>query len=269
MVWLISCPKKPSSILCSSNCFFCLQQQRAGAAGGVVDFVHAFLSEEGEAGNQLRDVLRCEEFAAGFARVGGVVGNQVFVGIAEEINVMVFKTAKIQLRYAFENGSKAFVFVGDGAAKAVAGGVEIIKETFDCRFGRVAGSGFFNGAEDGFQLGIELVVLVGMSSDVAKELAGVDEVAFGFDGVIHNFRGDNVVGHGSIADTGIATLNVVGEMFADEAVKEGAEDVLFEIPAVHGAAHVVGDFPDLAVQLSALLGRCHGGSYAVGSEWAL
>jgi len=35
-------------------------------------------------------------------------------------------------------------------------------------------------------------------------------------------------------------------VFADEAVEEGAEDVLFEVPAIDGATDVVGDLPDAA-----------------------
>lgn len=66
--------------------------------------------------NQLGDALRGEKFAAGFACVGGVVGNQVFVGITEKVDAVVFKIAEIEFRHAFKDGGKAFVFVGNGAA---------------------------------------------------------------------------------------------------------------------------------------------------------
>ena len=85
--------------------FFRLQEQAARAAGGVVDFVDFLLPVHRQPRNQLGDALRGEKFAAGFACVGSVVGNQVFVGIAKKVDVVVFKTAEIKFRHAFEDGS--------------------------------------------------------------------------------------------------------------------------------------------------------------------
>jgi hypothetical protein len=58
-------------------------------------------------------------------------------------------------------------------------------------------------------------------------------------------------------DVWITGLNVGGEVFADEAVEESAEDILLEVPAIDRATHVVGDFPNLALQGGALLDACH------------
>lgn len=115
--------------------FFRLQEQAARAAGGVVDFVDFLLPVHRQPRNQLGDALRGEKFAAGFACVGGVVGNQVFVGITEKVDAVVFKIAEIEFRHAFKDGGKAFVFVGNGAAEPAAGGVEVVKQAFDALFG--------------------------------------------------------------------------------------------------------------------------------------
>ena len=233
--------------------FFRLQEQAARAASGVVDFVDFLLPVHRQPRNQFGDALRGEKFAAGFACVGSVVGNQVFVGIAEKVDVVVFKIAEIEFRHAFEDGGKAFVLVGNGAAESAAGGVEVVKQTFNVLFGRIAGGGAFNRGKNFFQLGVELFVLMGFGGNIAKKLAGVDEIAFDFDGIVFDFGRDDAVGHSGIINTAVASLHIVGEVFADKAVEKCAENVLFKVPAVHRTTYFVRDFPDLAVQLGALL----------------
>ena len=70
---------------------FGLQQQRAGAARRVKNLVDLGLPVHGELGDQLGDMLRGEKFAAGFTGVGGVVGDEEFVGIAEQVDLVFFK----------------------------------------------------------------------------------------------------------------------------------------------------------------------------------
>ena len=143
--------------------------------------------------NQLGDVLRGEKFAARFACVGSVVGNQVFVGIAEKVDVVVFKIAEIEFLYAFEDSGKAFVLIGNSAAEPAAGGIEVVKQAFNVLFGRIAGGGAFNRGKNFFQLGVELFVLMGFGGNIAKKLAGLDEIAFDFDGIVFDFRRDDAV----------------------------------------------------------------------------
>lgn len=94
---------------------------------------------------------------------------------------------------------------------------------------------------------------MGFGGNIAKKLAGVDEIAFNFDGIVFDFGRDDAVRHGSVINTAVAGLHIVGEVFADKAVEKCAKNVLFKVPAVHRAAYFVSDFPDLAVQLGALL----------------
>ena len=241
---------------------FGLQQQRARAAGGVVNLVDAGLAVHGELGNQLGDMLWGEELAARFARVGRVVGNEEFVGIAKEVDVTGVKIApmkitKIQLGHTFEHSGEAGVLVFDGIAKAVAGGVEIGKQSFDVLLRRVAIRGGFYGCKDGSQVGIQTLVGVGLGRDLGEELAGVDEVALGLDGVVFNVRCDDAVGQLGIVDAVIIAFDVGRKVFTDEAVKQAAEHVLLKVPAIDGAAHIVRDLPDAALQFGALLNAAH------------
>ena len=99
-------------------------------------------------------MLRGEELAAGFACVGGVVGDEEFIGIAEEVDVAAFEIGKIQLGYAFEHGGQAEIFILHRVAKAVAGGVEIGKQAFDVALRWVTIGGGFNGGKDVGQVGV-------------------------------------------------------------------------------------------------------------------
>lgn len=216
----------------------------------------------GQLRDQLGDMLRCKELAAGFAGVGGVVGDEEFVGIAEQVDLVIFKITvmritKIQFGHAFKHGGQTEIFVFDGVAEAVAGGVEIREQAFDVLLGRVAVGGAFNGGKDGSQVGVQAFVGIGAGSDLGEELAGVDEIALGFDGVIFDVRGNDVVGQLDIVDAVVTAFDVGRKVFADEAVKQGAEHVLPEVPSVDSTTDIVGDGPDLALQDGALLDAVH------------
>ena len=64
-----------------------LQQQRAGAAGRVVDrLVGAFrAADSDDLRHDARDFRRRVELALALARLGGEVAHQVFVGVAEQV----------------------------------------------------------------------------------------------------------------------------------------------------------------------------------------
>ena len=236
---------------------FCLQQQRAGAAGRVVNLVDAGLLVHGELGNQPGHMLRSEELAAGFAGVGGVVGDQELVGVAEQVDLAAVKIAEIQPGHAFEHSSQTQIFILYCVAQAVAGGVKIGKQPLDVPLRGVAAGRGLDGAEGGGQVGIQALVAMGAFGDIDEQLAGVDKVALGLDGVVLDFGRDHAVGQLGIVDAVVTGFNIEGEVFADKAVKQGAQHVLLEIPAVYRAAYIVGNGPDLALQGGALLGACH------------
>ena len=78
--------------------------------------------------------MRREEFTAGFAGIGGIVGDQEFIGVTEQVDMITFEVAEIEVSDAFEYGGKAVVFFCYGAAKAVAGRIEISEKSLDILF---------------------------------------------------------------------------------------------------------------------------------------
>lgn len=236
-----------------------LQQQRAGAAGRIVDFVDAGLLVHGQPRDQLGDVLRGKELATGLAGVGGVVGDKKLVGVAEQVNVAGVESTEVEFGHAFEHGGQAGVFLFDCVAETVAGGVEVGEQTLDVVLGRVAAGRAFDGGEDAGQVGIQGFVAMGTAGHVGEQLAGIDEVALGLDSIVLDVRGDDAVSQLGVLDAVVAALDVAGKVLADEAVEQGAEDVLLEVPAIDRASNIVSDLPNSALQFGALLGVCHWG----------
>jgi len=79
-------------------------------------------------------------------------------------------------------------------------------------------------------------------------LAGVDEVALGLDGVILGSRDVRItVCHGGVIDSRVTAGDVVDEVLADEAIEQGSQHVLLEVPTIDGTADVIGNIPDLAL----------------------
>jgi|GEM_PF-2286680 len=122
------------------------------------------------------------------------------------------------------------------------------KQAFDIRFGRIAVGRGFDGGKDGRQIGVQSLVGVGTFGDSGKQLARVDEVSLGFDRVVLDL---------GIANALVTGFDVKGKVLADKALEQGAQYILFEIPAIHGTAYVIGDLPDLALQGGTLLGSGH------------
>lgn len=59
---------------------------------------------------------------------------------------------------------------------------------------------------------------MGFGGNIAKKLAGVDEIAFDFDGIVFDFGRDDAVRHSGVINAAVAGLHIVGEVFADKAV---------------------------------------------------
>jgi hypothetical protein len=171
--------------------------------------------------------------------------------------VAVVEAAEVEVGHALEHGRQARVVILDGVAQAIAGGVEVGEQALDVVLGRVAAGGAFDRGEDAGQVSVQAFVVLSLGGYVDEQLAWVDEVALGLDCIVLDVCGDDAVGQFRLLDTVVAGLDVACEVLADETIEERAEDVLLEVPAIHGAAYVVGDLPDLALQGGALLGACH------------
>lgn len=88
---------------------------------------------------------------------------------------------------------------------------------------------------------------MGVLGHVHKQLAGVDEVALGLDGIFTNVRRDHRIVQSSVVHAVIAALDVIGKVLADEAIEQSAQHVLLEVPAVYGPSYIIGNGPNLAV----------------------
>jgi len=107
--------------------------------------------------------------------------------------MVALKITEVQSGHPLDYSSQTGVLVGNGVAEAVAGGVEIGKQPFDVTLRRVAIGGAFNGGKYGGQIGVQALIGVGAFGNIGKQLAWVDEVALGFNGIIFDVRGDNVI----------------------------------------------------------------------------
>ena len=76
-------------------------------------------------------MLGGEELATGFTGVGSIVGNKELVGVAEEIDIILFKITKIQLGHAIKHCCQTGVFIFNRVTQAVACGIEVSEQSFD------------------------------------------------------------------------------------------------------------------------------------------
>lgn len=115
-----------------------------------------------------------------------------------------------------------------------------------------------DGSKGSGEVGVEVGIGGGMLHDVSKELRGADEIALGVDDFFDGFWVDCCFVHVEIVGRAIG-IDILHEVFADEAIEEGAENVLLEVPSIYGSSHVVGDAPDGSMEFVALLEGTDGG----------
>lgn len=95
------------------------------------------------------------------------------------------------------------------------------------------------------QICVQAVIRVGTVCHIGEQLTGIDEIALGLDGIVLDVISGHIVGKTSVVDALVIRLDIRSEILADKAVKERAENIiLFEVPAIGRAAHVVCDFLD-------------------------
>src|SRR5690554_4518392 len=143
--------------------------------------------------------------------------------------------------------SQAAVFVFNGVAQAIAGGVEISKQAFDIALGGVATGRGFDSGKNGRQVGVQAFIAMGGFHHIGKQLAGVNKVAFGFYRIVFNVGGNDTVGQFGVVHALVTAFDIGAEVFTDETVKQRAQHVLLKIPAVDRPTHIVGNGPYLAL----------------------
>lgn len=108
------------------------------------------------------------------------------------------------------------------------------------------------------EVGVEVGIVGSTLHDVGKELRGADEIALGVDDFLYGFWVDCCFVHVEIVGRAIG-IDILHEVFADESIEEGAEDILLEVPSIYGSSHIVGDAPDGSMEFVALLEGTDGG----------
>ena len=161
-------PKEAIADGVSAQHLFRLQQQGAGTAGGIVDFVNLCLAHGSKAGQQLGHIGGREELAAGFSCVGGVHGHEIFIGIAKGIDVMILHVAQIHVRHAVQQLDQLFIAFGHCRAQFVAVHVIVVKQARKAAFGLAALGGFLDMTKNRLQRLVQIFILGRVLSDIAE-----------------------------------------------------------------------------------------------------
>ena len=240
-----------------SQHLFCLQQQRTGTAGRIIDLVDFLLAYRTQPGQQLRNIGRCKELTAGLARIAGVHGHQVFVGIAKSINVMLFHIAKVHICHAVQQLHKLLIALGNGRPQLVAVHIVIIKQPCKLPLGGAALCGFFNMSEHSFQRFIEVFIVGCFCPHIAEQLTGQDEEPFflyqPFPCLLCLCIRHILIAEVRVACINFALIDIAGNVLRNITVEHRTENVALEIPSVHCAAQIIRNRPDCTVQFFAFL----------------
>ena len=236
---------------------FGFQQQRTRPACRVIDLVDLGFPDRAKPRQKLGNIGRREKFAARLARIGGVHGHQIFISIAECVNVVILHVAKVHICHADEQFAELFIPLCHRCAQFVAIDVEVVKQSRKLPLGFGAFRGFLDMAENGLQRFVEVFVRLTTGKNIAKQLARQDEKAlFLHQALTRRFR--LRVGHFGVVKTVIARLDlafayVICKVFGYVTIEHRTEDVIFEVPSVHSAAQFIRNRPYRAVKLVALL----------------
>ena len=250
-------PKEAVAHGIPSQHLFCLQQQRTGTAGRVIDLVDFLLAYRTQPGQQLRNIGRRKELATGLARIAGVHGHQVFIGIAKGINVMLFHIAKVHIYHAVQQFNELFIAFGNGRTQLVAVHIVIIKQPCKLSLRGAALCGFLNVSEHCFQSFIEVFIVGCFCPHIAEQLTGQDEEPFflyqSFPCLLCLCIRHIFIAEIRVACINFALIDIAGNVLRNITVEHRTENVALEIPSVHCAAQIIRNRPDCTVQFFAFL----------------
>ena len=122
---------KPLAHMVAAQYLGGLQQQGAGPAGGIVDFVDLRLAIDGDTGQQLGHLLGREVLAAALAGVGGVHTHQVLVGVAKSVDGVVLIVTQLHVPHAVHQLHQPLVALGHRAAQLVAVHVHVVEQALE------------------------------------------------------------------------------------------------------------------------------------------
>ena len=232
--------------------FFHLQQQRTGAAGGVIDLIDFRFADGAEAGQQLRNIGGSEILTAFFTCIGGVHSHQILIRIAEQVRVAALRGEQRHLCHTVQQLYQDFIPLGNRLADGLAVHIEIVKQTCKIILSISAGGAALNVVEHTLQRLVQVVILIGTGENIAEQLRGQNEKAL----FLHQSLTGSLrlgVRHFGVVEIGIsgsvlALIDIGREVLGNIAVEHRAEHIRFEIPLRHMACvnKVGGDFIDTA-----------------------
>ena len=244
-----------------------LQQQGAAAAGGVVHAAYLRVALRGQAGQQLADALRRKEFAAALAGAGGIHLHEVFVGIAEDVVLMVGQgIGQLHAVHRTQHLGQQLVALGHGVTQLFVVHSKVAEQAAQVVFRELSLGRVFDGTENAAQRLVQVLVSRRTGRHVGKELRRQDEVTL----LLHHHLARLLglfVAQAGIVEGGVAprfalqAVDVGGHVFGYIAVEEGAQHVALELPAIDGSAQVVGYFPYRAMQFGTFLFVGHSCEY--------
>lgn len=227
--------------------------------GFIIDLVDPGLAHHRQARQQLGNLLRGVKLAARFARGRGVHLHQIFVGIAEQVNMVARKAARTvgerQIAHSIQQLHQFFVAFGNGGAELAGVDIQVIEQPFEVLLaGHIFGRSLDGdkGARQGF---IQVGIQAGAGAHIGEQRRRQDVEALIIDRCGTGQLGLGVAERGivKVAAAGIVFLLVheAGEVFGDETIEQHPQHVGLEVPAVYAAAQVIGNAPDGLVQFGA------------------
>ena len=132
------------------------------------------LADDGDPGQQLGDLLRREELAAGLAGARGVHGHQVLVGVTERVDGVVGEVAEVQIADRVEQLDQLLVALRDRVAELGAVDVEVVEQTLEVVLAVGADRRAFDVREHPLQRLVQVLVVAGPLADVDEQLARED-----------------------------------------------------------------------------------------------
>ena len=202
-----------------------LQQQRAGAAGRVVDGgggAGLRVADADDLRHDAADLGGRVELALALAALGGEVPHQVFVGVAEDVVALGAVLREVERR-VLEDGDEVGEPVHHLLAAAELGGVVEVRQV-----GELVGVG-----QRGDDLLVDLVADVGLA-----------------------LEGDHVLEAGARRDRD-RRVGLAGVLVADVLDEQQDEDVVLVLAGVHAAAQLVAAGPEGGVEFGFLEGHVY------------
>ena len=137
----------------------------------IIDLIDFGFSDRAEPCQKFGHTGRREKFTARLARIGSVHGHQIFISIAECVNVVILHVTKVHICHADEKFAELFVSLCHRRAQLVAIDVEVVKQSHKLPLGLGAFRGFLNMAENSLQRFVEIFVRLTTGKNIAKQLA--------------------------------------------------------------------------------------------------